>query len=46
MFEKQGFNVVYRETDGGHTWIKWRHYLTEFTPQLFQAATMKTKAGN
>lgn len=38
MFEKHGFPVVYRETDGGHTWIKWRHYLTEFTPMLFKGA--------
>jgi enterochelin esterase family protein len=36
MFEKHGFTVTYRETDGGHTWIKWRHYLTEFAPLLFQ----------
>ena len=36
MFEKLGFSPVYRETDGGHTWIKWRHYLTEFAPMLFK----------
>jgi len=41
MFEKHGFNVVYRETDGGHTWIKWRHYLTEFAPMLFKGAAAK-----
>ena len=38
MFEKLGFSPVYRETDGGHTWLKWRHYLTEFTPMLFKPA--------
>lgn len=36
FFEKQGFAPVYRETDGGHTWVKWRHYLTEFAPMLFR----------
>lgn len=25
-----------RETDGAHTWIKWREYLHEFAPLLFQ----------
>jgi enterochelin esterase-like enzyme len=39
MFEKQGFAPVYRETDGGHTWIKWRHYLTEFAPLLFRTGS-------
>jgi enterochelin esterase-like enzyme len=36
MFEKHQFKVVYNETDGAHTWIKWREYLREFAPQLFQ----------
>jgi enterochelin esterase family protein len=36
MFKKHQFNVVYRETDGAHTWDKWREYLNEFAPQLFQ----------
>jgi enterochelin esterase-like enzyme len=36
LFKEQGFNVVYNETDGAHTWIKWRDYLAEFTPQLFK----------
>jgi enterochelin esterase-like enzyme len=36
MFEKLGFTPVYRQTDGGHTWINWRHYLAEFVPQLFK----------
>src|SRR5262245_13002046 len=35
MFKKHGFDVVYKETDGAHTWINWREYLHEFTPQLF-----------
>jgi enterochelin esterase-like enzyme len=36
MFKKHGFNPVYKESPGGHTWIVWRNYLHEFTPQLFQ----------
>ncbi len=35
MFKKHGFDVVYKETEGGHTWINWRNYLNEFAPQLF-----------
>jgi enterochelin esterase family protein len=31
-----GFNPVYRETGGGHTWINWQRYLKEFAPQLFR----------
>lgn len=26
----------YLETEGGHTWRNWRHYLTVFLPQLFK----------
>jgi enterochelin esterase family protein len=36
MFKNHQFNVVYRETEGAHTWDKWREYLNEFAPQLFQ----------
>jgi enterochelin esterase family protein len=36
MFKGHQFNVIYRETDGAHTWDKWRDYLNEFAPQLFQ----------
>lgn len=36
MLKTHGFNVVYRETEGAHTWDKWREYLHEFAPQLFQ----------
>jgi len=35
MLKKHGFSVVYKETEGGHTWINWRDYLTEFAPMLF-----------
>jgi len=36
MLKKHGFEVVYKETPGAHTWINWRNYLHEFAPQLFQ----------
>ena len=36
MLEKHGFHVVFKETEGGHTWINWRNYLSVFAPQLFQ----------
>ena len=36
LFKKHGFNVVFKETDGAHTWINWRNYLNEFAPQLFR----------
>ncbi len=36
MFKKHGFSIVYKETEGAHTWINWRNYLIEFVPQLFQ----------
>jgi enterochelin esterase family protein len=35
MLKSHGFDVTYRETDGGHTWINWREYLHEFAPLLF-----------
>ena len=36
LFKKHGFSPVFKETDGGHTWINWRDYLNEFAPQLFR----------
>jgi enterochelin esterase-like enzyme len=36
MFKKHEFNVIYEETEGAHTWDKWREYLAEFAPKLFQ----------
>lgn len=36
MLKKHGFDVVYKETAGGHTWLNWRDYLAEFAPKLFQ----------
>jgi len=36
MLKKHGFNVVFQESPGAHTWINWRNYLNEFAPQLFR----------
>jgi enterochelin esterase family protein len=36
MLSKHGFDVVYEESAGGHTWINWREYLTKFAPRLFR----------
>jgi enterochelin esterase family protein len=36
LFKKHGFNPVFKETAGGHTWINWRDYLNEFAPRLFR----------
>ncbi|HTV02483.1 MAG TPA: alpha/beta hydrolase-fold protein [Luteitalea sp.] len=46
MFEQLGFAPVYRETDGGHTWVKWRHYLTEFAPMLFKPGAPATSSAS
>jgi enterochelin esterase-like enzyme len=35
MLKKHGFDVVYKESEGGHTWINWRDYLHEFAQLLF-----------
>lgn len=39
MLREHGFEVVYRETEGNHTWLNWRDYLNEFAPLLFAAET-------
>jgi enterochelin esterase family protein len=36
LFKKHGFTPIYIESGGGHTWLNWRDYLSEFAPQLFQ----------
>ena len=36
LLKKHGFNVVYEETAGGHTWTVWQDYLGRFAPQLFR----------
>jgi enterochelin esterase family protein len=36
LLKRHGFNVVYEESKGGHTWLNWRNYLIQFAPQLFR----------
>ncbi|HZL34776.1 MAG TPA: alpha/beta hydrolase-fold protein [Tepidisphaeraceae bacterium] len=36
LLKKHGLNPVFQQSQGGHTWINWHHYLNEFAPQLFQ----------
>jgi enterochelin esterase family protein len=36
LFRRHGFDVTYRETDGGHRWINWQLYLREFALLLFE----------
>ena len=36
LLEKHGFEPVFMESPGAHSWFNWRNYLIEFTPQLFQ----------
>jgi enterochelin esterase family protein len=37
LLKKHGFEPVFIESPGAHSWFNWRNYLIEFTPQLFQA---------
>lgn len=36
MMKKHGFEPVFQESEGGHTWLNWRDYLHEFAPKLFK----------
>jgi enterochelin esterase-like enzyme len=39
LLKRHGFEPVFTESSGGHTWINWRNYLNEFAPKLFQSVT-------
>jgi enterochelin esterase family protein len=30
LFKKHGFTPVFAESEGGHTWLNWRDYLSQF----------------
>ena len=36
LLKRHGFTAQYAESAGGHTWLNWRDYLSQFTPLLFQ----------
>jgi enterochelin esterase-like enzyme len=38
LLKKHGFKPVFLESEGAHTWLNWRDYLSAFAPQLFQPA--------
>ena len=37
LLKQHGFTPIVQESEGGHTWINWRNYLSEFAPRLFQS---------
>ena len=36
LLKKHGFTPVFIESEGAHTWLNWRDYLSQFAPLLFQ----------
>ncbi|MBR1427295.1 MAG: esterase [Paludibacteraceae bacterium] len=36
LLDAAGYPYTYIESEGGHTWTNWRHYLIDFLPRLFQ----------
>ena len=36
ILEDNDFDFIYRESSGGHTWDRWRLYLSEFATMLFR----------
>ena len=36
VLKKDGFNYIYNETSGWHSWSNWRIYLSDFAPRLFK----------
>jgi enterochelin esterase-like enzyme len=42
LLKRHGFNPVFVESEGAHTWLNWRNYLAEFAPQLFVASESRS----
>jgi enterochelin esterase-like enzyme len=36
ILDSHGIKHEYQESEGGHTWINWRHYLNEYAQLLFR----------
>ncbi len=36
LLKRHGFNPIFLESPGAHTWVNWRNYLNQFAPQLFR----------
>jgi enterochelin esterase-like enzyme len=45
LLKKHGFKPVFIESQGAHTWLNWRDYLSVFAPQLFQGQRSPTSSG-
>jgi enterochelin esterase family protein len=45
LLKKHGFKPVFLESEGAHTWLNWRDYLSAFAPQLFQPQRSSTSSG-
>jgi enterochelin esterase family protein len=43
LLKKHGFSPVFLESEGAHTWLNWRDYLSQFAPQLFQPEKKSTQ---
>jgi hypothetical protein len=43
LLKRHGFNPVFIESAGAHTWLNWRDYLAQFAPQLFQTRRSSTE---
>jgi hypothetical protein len=44
LLKKHGFKPVFLESEGAHTWLNWRDYLSAFAPQLFQPSRSSTNS--
>jgi enterochelin esterase-like enzyme len=45
LLKKHGFKPVFVESQGAHTWLNWRDYLSVFAPLLFQPQRSSTSSG-
>jgi len=46
LLKKHGFKPVFLESEGAHTWLNWRDYLSAFAPQLFQPQRSSSTAAS
>jgi enterochelin esterase-like enzyme len=44
LLKKHGFKPVFLESEGAHTWLNWRDYLSAFASQLFQPSRSSTNS--
>jgi enterochelin esterase family protein len=44
LLKKHGFKPIFIESEGAHTWLNWRDYLSTFAPQLFQSNRPSTSS--